>query len=91
MVHQMRRTVPLVPVASARTRDFAQTLKRFEIDRSLLVVDTAEDNNLMLSSRNVKNVQFRLAREVSPYELLQFDRVWISQPAVTRLQEALKL
>ncbi len=75
---------------SHRTRDFRRVLQRFEVGRSLLLVDTAGDRNLLLSSRNLGNVGFRLAREVHPYDLLLFDQVWISQPAVTRLQEALR-
>ena len=75
---------------SHKTRDFRRLLDRFQVRRSLLLVDTAEDRNLLLSSRNLGNVEFRLARQVHPYDLLQFDRVWISQSAVARLQEALK-
>jgi len=75
---------------SHKTRDFRRVLERFKVGRSVLLVDTAQDRNLHLSSRNLENVEFRLAREVHPYDLLQFDQVWISQPAVTRLVEALK-
>jgi large subunit ribosomal protein L4 len=75
---------------SHKTRDFRRVLERFEIDRSVLLVDTAEDRNLLLSRRNLQNVGFRLAREVHPYDLLQYDRVWLSQPAAQRLQEALR-
>lgn len=75
---------------SHKARDFRRVLERFQVDRSLLLVDTDQDRNLHLSSRNLENVEFRLAREVHPYDLLQFDCVWISQPAVTHLQEALK-
>ncbi len=75
---------------SHKTRDFRRVLERFEVDRSLLLVDTDQDSNLRLSTRNLPNVEFRLAREVHPYDLLQFDRVWLSQPAATRLQEALR-
>ena len=75
---------------SSRSRDFRRVLDRFAVSRSLLLVDTAHDANLRLSARNFDNVEFRLAREVHAYDLLQFDHVWISQPAVARLQEALK-
>ncbi len=77
-------------VDSHKTRDFLRLLERFEVDRTLLLVDTTQDRNLDLSSRNLGNVQFRLAREVHPYDLLRCEQVWISQPAVSRLEEALK-
>jgi large subunit ribosomal protein L4 len=49
---------------AVKTREFAETLMRFEIVRSLLVVDMAEDHNLKLSSRNVKNVSLVLRRPI---------------------------
>ena len=75
---------------SHKTRDFRRVLEHFEVDRTLLLVDTARDRNMELSSQNFQNVQFRLAREVHPYDLLRCEQVWISRPAVSRLQEALK-
>ncbi len=90
LAEQKLTVVEALRLDSHKTREFRRVLDRFEVDRNLLLVDTAEDRNLLLSSRNLENVEFRLAREVHPYDLLRFDQVWISQPAVARLQEALK-
>ena len=90
VAEQKLTVVDALRMDSHKTRDFRRVLERFEVDRSVLLVDTAEDRNLLLSRRNLQNVGFRLAREVHPYDLLQYDRVWLSQPAAQRLQEALK-
>jgi large subunit ribosomal protein L4 len=90
VAEQKLTVVDALRMDSHKTRDFRRVLERFEIDRSVLLVDTAEDRNLLLSRRNLQNVGFRLAREVHPYDLLQYDRVWLSQPAAQRLQEALR-
>jgi len=90
VAEQKLTVVDALRMDSYKTRDFRRVLERFEIDRSVLLVDTAEDRNLLLSRRNLQNVGFRLAREVHPYDLLQYDRVWLSQPAAQRLQEALR-
>lgn len=90
VAEQKLTVVDALRMDSHKTRDFRRVLERFEIDRSVLLVDTDEDRNLLLSRRNLQNVGFRLAREVHPYDLLQYDRVWLSQPAAQRLQEALK-
>jgi large subunit ribosomal protein L4 len=90
MAEQKLTVVDALRMDSYKTRDFRRVLERFEIDRSVLLVDTDEDHNLLLSRRNLQNVGFRLAREVHPYDLLQYDRVWLSQPAAQRLQEALR-
>lgn len=91
MAEQKLTVVDALRMDSYKTRDFRRVLERFEVDRSVLLVDTDEDRNLLLSRRNLQNVGFRLAREVHPYDLLQYDRVWLSQPAAQRLQEALRL
>jgi large subunit ribosomal protein L4 len=90
MAEQKLTVVDALRMDSYKTRDFRRVLERFEVDRSVLLVDTDEDRNLLLSRRNLQNVGFRLAREVHPYDLLQYDRVWLSQPAAQRLQEALR-
>jgi len=90
MAEQKLTVVDALRMDSHKTRDFRRVLERFEVDRSVLLVDTDEDRNLLLSRRNLQNVGFRLAREVHPYDLLQYDRVWLSQPAAQRLQEALR-
>ena len=90
VAEQKLTVVDALRMDSNKTRDFRRVLERFEIDRSVLLVDTDEDRNLLLSRRNLQNVGFRLAREVHPYDLLQYDRVWLSQPAAQRLQEALR-
>lgn len=87
---QKLTVIDALRLESKRTRDFRRVLDRFKVAKSVLLVDTDQDQNLMLSSRNLDNVGFRLAREVHPYDLLQYDNVWISQPALARLQEALK-
>ncbi len=90
LADQKLTIVDSLAMPAIKTKDFRQALDRFEVKKNVLLVDTAEDRNLALSSRNVPGVEFRLAREVHPYELLQYDSVWISQPAAARLQEALK-
>ena len=74
---------------SHKTKEFRKVLERFEADRPLLLVDSAENRNLVLGSRNLQGVEFRLARRVNAYDLLLHAQVLISQPAVKGLEEAL--
>ncbi len=74
-----------------KTKDFARVLKSFEATRQVLVVDSADNRNLVLGSRNLEGVAFRPARQVNTYDLLNCDRVLISQQAVKGLEEALAL
>ena len=76
---------------SPKTKEFIKVLKGFEAGRQVLVVDAAENRNLVLGSRNLDGVAFRAARRVNTYDLLNCDRVLISQQAVKGLEEALAL
>ena len=74
-----------------KTKDFIKILKNFEATRKVLVVDSADNRNLLLGSRNLQGVAFRPARLMNTYDLLNCDRVLISQQAVKGLEEALAL
>jgi large subunit ribosomal protein L4 len=76
---------------SPKTKEISKVLKGFEATRKVLVVDSADNRNLILSSRNLEGVAFRAARKVNTYDLLNCDRVLISQQAVKGLEEALAL
>lgn len=74
---------------SHKSKEFSKVLERFEVERPLLLVDSAENRDLVLSSRNLPEVEFRLAHRVNAYDLLAHAQVLISQPAVKGLEEAL--
>lgn len=74
---------------SHKTREFRKVLERFEAGRPVLLVDSQANRNLLLSSRNLPGVEFRRARSLNAYDLLRHARVFISQPAVKGLEEAL--
>jgi len=76
---------------SHKTRDFRAALKPFEAKRTVLVVDSGDNRNLMLGTRNMKGVEFRHSKQVNAYDLLLHDTVIMSQAAVRNLEEALAL
>ncbi len=46
--------------------------------------------NLMKGARNLQGVELMLNNEVHPYDLLKYERVIFSRPAIEKLQESLK-
>jgi large subunit ribosomal protein L4 len=73
-----------------KTKGLQNILNQLEANRSVLLVDVADNENLKRSSRNLEGVELLTSREVHPYHLLKYERLVISQPAVEKLQEALK-
>jgi large subunit ribosomal protein L4 len=56
----------------------------------VLVLTEEVDQNLLLSSRNLENVQVMSVRNANPVALVRSARVLLTKGAVARLEELLK-
>ena len=72
-----------------KTKGVRLALNKLEMKKSVLVVDTGENKNLKLGTRNLDGVTLMVTREVSVYELLKHHNVLLSQAAAAKLSEAL--
>src|SRR5687767_6944856 len=80
--------IEALSVDTPKTKTLSQKLKKFGVNRALVISDEV-DRNLELSSRNLKNVQVIGAREVDPVSLMRFNSVLITTAAVKKLEEML--
>ena len=70
---------------------FRQALDKLNAKgKTLLVENGAGNQNLHLSSRNLKGVELVKGFQVHPYHLLRYDIAIFSRPALEKLQESLK-
>ncbi len=76
-------------LGEAKTKLFAEALKKLGVEKTVLVVNDAADPNLELSSRNVEGCDLIRHHSLHPYQVLSHDQVLISEGALTRLQESL--
>lgn len=74
---------------SHKTQDFVRVLDNLEIAKKILVVDSRENRNLYLSSRNLPLVKTVASNGVNVYDLVNHETVLISKKALLELQEAL--
>jgi large subunit ribosomal protein L4 len=74
-----------------KTKGVRSALNKLELKKSVLVVDTGDNKNLKLGTRNLDGVTLMATREVSVYELLKHHYVLLSQAAAAKLSEALAL
>jgi large subunit ribosomal protein L4 len=72
-----------------KTKSVREVLNRLEARKTVLLVDNDENQNLTLGSRNLPGVTLVASREVNVYDLLDHDRVLISESAAKKLSEAL--
>jgi large subunit ribosomal protein L4 len=81
--------IDALAVDAPKTKLFAQKIKGYGLDGTVLVVTDALDENLFLSSRNLPNVLVLETREVDPVSLMRFNHVLLTKGAVSKLEEAL--
>jgi large subunit ribosomal protein L4 len=75
-----------------KTRLYRAALNKLEANRTTLLVENGETlgQNLLKGARNLQGVELMLNNEVHPYDLLKYERVIFSRPALEKLQDSLK-
>jgi large subunit ribosomal protein L4 len=76
-------------LSSHRTRDFVSVLKQLGLERTTLVVDSLDNHNLALSSRNLRNIKFVSPDGVNVYEVLTHEQLAIRREAAAELDKRL--
>ena len=74
---------------SHRTKDFAGTLAALGLNKRTLIVDTASNDNLTLSSRNLREVTLVSASNVNIYDILTHEQLALSREAAVQLEKQL--
>jgi large subunit ribosomal protein L4 len=79
-------------ISEPKTKVFREALDKLKVEKTVLVVEVANhgNRNLELSSRNIDGLELVSGSEVHPYHLLRHDVAIFSQPAIEKLQVALK-
>jgi large subunit ribosomal protein L4 len=76
-------------VDEAKTKSFAQKVANIGVDGKALLIDTIENTNAFLASRNNPKLQFVDALHVNVYDVVNSRYVVLSQQALDRLTETL--
>jgi large subunit ribosomal protein L4 len=83
------RVVDNFSLEQPKTKLLAQKVKSMGYDE-LLVITEEVDENLLLSSRNLRNVAVMSVKNANPVALVHFPNVLLTRGAVAKLEELLK-
>ena len=83
------RVVDEFRVDQPKTKLLAKKVKDLGFDEVLVITDEI-DENLMLSSRNLRNIEILNVRHANPVSLVRSGKVLLTKAAVARLEEMLK-
>jgi large subunit ribosomal protein L4 len=72
-----------------KTKDFVESLKTLGHEGKTLIVDSLDNENLMLSTRNVQSTKVVNSFALNIYDLLYHERLIISEAAVQELEQLL--
>ena len=70
------------------TKSFAEVLKKFELEKALIVVD-GDNLNAELSARNLPFVKLTRAEGVNVYDVLKYPNLVLTEGAVEQIEGAL--
>ena len=82
--------VDKIDVKSNKTKDMLKLLESLKAQGKVLIVTTELTENLILASRNLKDVTLVLANEINTYDILRADKMIITEDAVKYIEEVLK-
>ena len=72
-----------------RTKDFVASLEKLGLEGKTLIVDSLDNDNLMLSTRNVQRAKVVNSFGLNIYDLLYHERLVLSESAAKELEQLL--
>ncbi len=84
------RVVDELAPAGPKTRDMAALLKALKLEGALLIVLEKADRNVLLATRNLRQVEVALARELHPYQLVRYPALLVTRAGMAVLARRLQ-
>lgn len=78
-----------IDLDSISTKNFAAILGVFDLSKTLVVID-ADNNNLQLSARNIKNVKVLKSEGLNLHDMMKYKSIVFTQDAVRKVEGVLQ-
>ena len=75
-------------IKQPKTKEFEKLAKKLKVDSALIVNDKF-DENLFLSSRNIKNIEYSDVSSINPVSLMKYEKVIINVESLKIIEERL--
>jgi len=82
--------VDALNVETSKTKDFKNLLNNFKVERNVLIIVSELNDNLVLATRNLKNVLLLEASEINVLDLVSANLVIAEEAAIKEIEEALE-
>jgi large subunit ribosomal protein L4 len=82
------QVVELPAIPEPKTKHIVAYLKKAGFyDKSTILLHEGDNENLVTASRNLKNFDVKRAEQVNPYDLLQHERVLVTEQGLEKIKE----
>ena len=81
--------VEALNVETNKTKDFKNLLNNFKVERNVLIVVSELNDNLVLATRNLKNVLLLEASEINVLDIVSANLIIAEESAIKEIEEAL--
>ena len=71
---------------SIKTKDFVTVMNNIKADKALVVLD-GENQNVVLSARNIPDVQTASVNTINVYDILKYSTLVLTKEAVAKIEE----
>lgn len=71
---------------AVKTKEMAKVLENLQVNKALVVI-TDNDQNVVLSARNIPNVLTASTETINVYDILKYNTVVVTKAAVTSIEE----
>jgi large subunit ribosomal protein L4 len=78
-----------IRLSAPRTKEFLGVLAALQVEGTALVVASGADQNLLLASRNVPNVEVATSDSLNTYQVLRFDKLLFTRSAFEKVEQRL--
>lgn len=78
-----------IKLESNKTKDFKSILSNLKTSKNVLIVVDELDENIILATRNLKNVNLLQADEINTLDIVAADNMIITEAAVKHIEEVL--
>ena len=69
-----------------KTKKFQEILKNLKVDKALVVLGD-NDQNVIMSARNIPKIKTALTSTINVYDILKYDTVVVTKAAVATIEE----
>lgn len=76
-------------ITTNKTKDFLEQTASLDLTKNVLIVVDKLSDNLILATRNIKNIILLESKEINTYDIIAADKMVVTKEAIKLIEEAL--